>query len=141
VTTKLKRLSKRQLAVIEDLFAGRLEEQAVLDKHKVKRSLYNKWLNDQRFIEQFDQQINSAYRQSAAMIARYAPIAAAKLVQLTESKKPETALRACVDIITMPALSQTRPDERMKKDDEESSNNELSPETASRLLAALAAEK
>jgi hypothetical protein len=141
VTTKLKRLSKRQLAVIEDLFAGRLEEQAVLDKHKVKRSLYNKWLNDQRFIEQFDQQINSAYRQSAAMIARYAPIAAAKLVQLTESKKPETALRACVDIITMPALSQTRPDERMKKDDEESSNNELSPETASKILAALAAEK
>ena len=96
-----KKLSTRQLAVLEDLFSGELEEQAVLDKYKVSRNLYNRWLANETFAEQFAQCIAGAYRQSAVMIARYAPLAAAKLVQLTESEKAETARKACLDIILM----------------------------------------
>jgi hypothetical protein len=141
---KAKQLSKKQLAVIEDLFSGELGEQAVLDKYKVSRNIYNKWLANEAFAEQFDQRIAGAYRQSTTLIARYATLAAAKLVQLTESEKAETARKVCLDIISFPSLtgslSDAAPasvkDSKLQKD-----SPELSPETAGRLLAALAEGK
>lgn len=101
--TKAKRLSKKQLAVIDDVSAGELGEQAVLDKHKVSRDLYNRWLADKVFVEQFDQRIAGAYRQSTFLIARSAPLAAGRLVRLTESGKGETTRKVCLDIISMHA--------------------------------------
>lgn len=140
---KAKQLSKRQLAVIEDLFNGELDEQAVLDKYKVSRKLYYKWLADDAFVEQFDQRIAGAYRQSTLLLARYAPLAAAKLVQLTESEKEETARKACLDIISFPSLASSSADaapESVKDSKVQKPFPELSPETASRLLALLAEE-
>ena len=98
---KTKQLSKRQLDVIEDLFDERMLEQEVLDKYNVGRNLFNKWLLDETFTEQLDKRIATSYRSSTIYIARYAPLAAAKLVQLTDSAKVETARRACLDIISM----------------------------------------
>jgi hypothetical protein len=140
-----KRLKKRQLAVIDDMFSGELDEQAVLDKHKVSRNLYNRWLDDGLFVSEFDRRVISAHRQSSALIARYAPLAAAKLVQLTESEKEETARKACVDIISMPALLDKRmaySNESQTSDpDVSSQTQQLSEATVSRLLAALAQEE
>jgi len=138
-------LSKKQLAVIEDLFAGELDEAAVLDKHKISSSRYNKWLADERFAAAFAERIGRAYRQSQLIIARYAPLAAAKLVQLTESDSAETARKACLDIISMPtayprlavAGTATGNDPAINRADRQA----LSDEAASRLLAALAEEK
>jgi hypothetical protein len=135
-----KRLSKKQLAVIDDIFAGELDEQVVLDKHTVSRNVYNKWLADGTFADEFDHRIASAHRQSAALIARYAPLAAAKLVQLTNSEKEETARRACLDIISLPRLSAQRTEPRTDES-QTSAGRQLSPETASRLLAVLAEER
>ena len=132
---KKKSLTKKQLAVIEDLFAGELDEQAVLDKHNVNRNLYNKWLADERFAEQFNERIARAYRQSQFILARYAPLAAAKLVQLTESESQETARKACLDIISMQTIREAKDDGQMTMDER---RDGLSAETASRLLAALA---
>jgi len=139
-------LTKRQLAVIEDMFDGD-DEQAVLDKHKVSRRLYNKWLADSDFVGEFDRRIDAAYRQSAVLIARYAPLAAAKLVQLTESDKEETARRACLDIISMQntggRIQETEYRRGMKDDGRgtmDDGRSELNDETASRLLSALAEE-
>ena len=136
-------LTKRQFAVIEDMFDGD-DEQAVLDKYKVSRKLYNKWLADETFTGEFDRRIDASFRQSAALIARYAPLAAAKLVQLTESDKEETARKACLDIISMHA-SRTKDDGRQTKDacperSRRDGRNELTDETASKLLSALAEE-
>ncbi|MBA7656987.1 hypothetical protein ES703_64916 [subsurface metagenome] len=134
-----KQLKKRQLAVIDDMFSGELDEQSVLAKHKVSRDVYNKWLADGDFVEEFDLRIASAHRQSAALIARYAPLAAAKLVQLTESENQETARKACLDIISLPkigAQKTERPDKATKSSDNPA--EQLSEATASRLLAALA---
>lgn len=134
-----KLLSKKQLAVIDDMFTGELDEQSVLDKHNVSRSIYNKWLADERFGDEFSRRIASAHRQSELIIARYAPLAAAKLVQLTDSEKEETRRRACLDIISLPKL--------VAKETEQSTGPQspsdklpdlLPPETCSRLLAALA---
>ena len=142
---KAKQLTKRQLAVLADLFAGELDEQAVLDKYKVSSKLYNRWLADEQFADEFDHRIASAYRQSEFIIARYAPLAAAKLVQLTESDKDETARKACLDIISLPSLVEKRigqPSEPQTANfDMSGHTQQLSEQAASRLLAALAEEK
>jgi hypothetical protein len=134
-----KKLSKKQLAVIDDLFGGEIDEQAVLEKHKVNRNVYKRWMADELFISEFDHRIVSAHRQSAALIARYAPLAAAKLVQLTESDKEETARKACMDIISLPALLDKRTVQPGDlQTDETQLPKQLTEQAASRLLAALA---
>ena len=145
---KAKQLTQRQLAVIEDLFAGELDEQAILDKHNVDRQLYSKWQNDDDFIEQFEKRIADAYRQSAVLIARYAPLAAAKLIQLTESDKAETARKACLDIISMPILTANRKAQLSREESrlagtqaQPADTQQLSEQTAGRLLTVLAEEK
>jgi hypothetical protein len=149
---KASKLSKLQQAVIEDMFSGECNEQAVLDKHGVGRSLFNKWMADAQFAQQFEEQIASAYRQSEIILARYAPLAAAKLVQLTESENQETARKACLDIIEREYRRQNtewrKPsltgDRRQNIDDVAGTGNEptgqlqISDETASRILAVLA---
>jgi len=143
-----KQLTERQLAVIEDLFRGELDEQEILDKHNVSRNLYHEWQSDDSFIEQFDRRIASAYLQSAALIARYAPLAAAKLIQLTESEKAETARKACLDIISMPILTANRKTQLSREQSRlagtgalPADTQQLSEQTAGRLLAVLAEEK
>lgn len=139
---KRQQLSKRQLAVIEDMFSGELDEQSVLAKHKVSRSVYDRWLADDSFAEQFSQRIASAHRQSELIIARYAPLAAAKLVQLTESENQETARKACLDIISLPKIGPQKTEQSDKgKKDSDKQAEQLPEATVSRLLAALAEEK
>jgi len=134
--TKEKRLSKKQLAVVDDMFAGELGEPAVLDKHNVSRNLYNRWLTDKAFVEQLDQRVAGAHRQSTFLIARSAPLAAGRLVRLTESGKGETTRKVCLDIISMRA-----PTSRPAPTPEEAPDRpSLSPETSGRLLAVLAEE-
>ena len=140
--SKQNKLSQRQLDVIEDLFAGELDEQAVLQKHRVNPRLYKKWQADDAFIEQFERRIAAAHRQSAAMIARYAPVAAAKLVQLTQCDKEETARKACLDIISMQPLAakaaQPEPGTQTARPDTPEQSPPLSDQTASKILALLA---
>lgn len=140
--SKRKQLSKRRLAVIDDLFAAQFDEQLVLDKHKVSRNTYNKWLTDANFTDELSLRIDSSHRQSELIIARYASLAAAKLVQLTESKSEETARKACLDIISLPKKAASKTDQSTTADaDEQIGSQQLPPETVSRLLAALAEEK
>jgi len=133
-----KKLTRRQRAVIEDLFTAEMDELEVLEKHDVKPALYSRWLADERFVEQFDRRLDQAYRSGRLTLARYASVAAAKLVALTDCKKEETARKACLDIITLdsPAARAAIATE----DPTETSATELPPETAARLLAALAGE-
>ena len=133
---KSKHLTKRQLAVIEELFSDELTEQQVLNKYKVSRTLFNKWLSDETFIEHFDKCIVAAYRQSIAYLARYAELAASKLVRLTESDKPDIARRACLDIISM--LNGSNENPQFQKQESKTPEQTLSTETARRILAALA---
>lgn len=95
------KVTRKQRQVIEDIFRGQSDEQAVLEKHGVSARLFGSWCADRQFRDVFESYIESSYRQSRCIIARYAPLAAAKLVQLTESDKEETARKACLDIIAM----------------------------------------
>jgi len=139
--TNAKPLSARQLSVIDDLFEGRLEEQAILEKHNLSRKLYNKWLADEAFNGHLDRRMVWEYRRSEFMLAHYARVAVSNLVQLTDPKKPEAARKACIDIITMrtnrlagtPAVPVDNPTSAVPQP--------FSPETAGRILAVLAEEK
>ncbi len=137
-----KYLSQRQLTVLDDLFNSDLDEQAVLDKHKVRRSTYDRWLADKLFTERFKQYVNGLKRRSELLMAKYSCLAAAKLVELTASDKAETARKACLDIISVPKIADSR-DEQTDKAPKESSQQaeQLSDATASRLLTALAEVK
>jgi len=137
-----KQLTKRQLAVIDDLLSGELDEQAALDKHKVSRNIYNKWLADEQFSEQLRERITSSHRQSELIVARYAPLAAAKLVELTESQNPETARKACLDIMSLPPAATKKIQATSASEPAgEQEGQQLSDETVSRLLAVLAEQE
>ena len=134
-----RKLNKRQLAVLEDLFTGELDEQGVLDKHAVPRSLYERWFADERFSDQLERRIARAYRQSRMILARNAPTAAVRLVELTDCDKEETARKACLDIISLqwPA-GYNAPSGAPPLSQAPAPAPDLSPEAASRLLATLA---
>lgn len=138
--SKTHRPSKRQRLVIDDLFESGLAEAEVLAKHKVRVNTFRKWLRAGPFAQELSFRIESARRQSELLIARYAPVAAAKLVALATDSKEETARKACLDIITTLDSRCSIPDARRSMPDAniESRAEQLSPETASRLLAALA---
>lgn len=125
--------------MIDDLFAGQLDEQAILDKHNVSRNIYNKWLTDENFANEFDRRIAALNRQSKLITARYAPLAAARLVQLTESEKEETSRKACLDIISLPPPAAKKSEQSTELQNASAQQvPPLSDETAGRLLAALA---
>ena len=136
--SQAKRLTRRQQAMLEDLFTAEMDEQEVLEKHNVSYALYSRWLGDEQFIEQFERRIAQAYRSGRVILARYAAAAAVKLIELTTCEKEETARKACLDIITLhsPTAANEPPAAGAPS---EPSDIELAPETASRLLSALAA--
>ncbi len=136
-----KTLTKRQLTVIEQLFNGELSEQQVLEKYRVSRNLYSKWLADELFVREFERRITSVRLAGQALIARYSLVAAAKLVALTESENQETARKACLDVISLPGTPRNMQGPDSTQDARGDSAEQLSPQLAERLLAVLAAEK
>ena len=138
---KAKPLSAKQLAVIDDLFGGELDERAVLDKYKISRKLYNRWLTDPAFAVQLDRAVMAAYRRSALFVARNAPLAAEKLVALATNEKGETARKACIDIISMHTPAVSLPVAPVVQSDNRTDRPQITPETAGIILAVLAEEK
>lgn len=139
---KQRHLNKRQRLVIDDLFESGLAEAEVLAKHKVSVNTFRKWLRAGPFAQELSFRIESARRQSELIIARFAPVAAAKLVELATDSKEETARKACLDIISSPTGQKSQVQESVSSDEPlPSAAEQLSPETASRLLAALAEQK
>jgi len=135
--TKTKRLSARQIAVIDELFASETSEQDVLAKCRVSHKLYGRWLTDEIFAAELDRRMAEAYKRSALLIARHAPKAADRLLELAKCEKEETARKACLDIITAPGGNQANTAAETSPTDEP----KLSPETAGKLLAVLAEAK
>lgn len=144
--TRLKPLNAKQLAVIDDLFE-RKKKQEILEKHNISRKLYYRWLSDENFKRWLDMLIEWEYRLNEMILAREARQAVTNLMKLTESKQPETARKACIDIITMrtnllagkssdnPAVLPADNPKLLP----ESTN--LSSETAGKILAVIAEEK
>ena len=134
-----KALSRRQLAVIDDMFNGKGEESEVLAKHKLNAAIYRKWVTDPNFIAELESRIEAAILQGRLIISRYAPLAALKLVELTEGEKEETVRKACLDIISLPDVTKRATSTESENNDTPSHN--LSPEMAGELLHILSKGK
>ena len=132
-------MSKRQVAVIEALFSCEMDEQAILDKYRVSRNVYKQWLGDEHFQLELIRRMKIARILGEMLIAKYSFTAAAKLVELTDSEKEETARKACLDIISLPNPYTTKVEEYEKQLQEESP--QLTDEQASKILAVLAEDK
>jgi len=124
-------LGNKQRAVINDMFKNGLTEPETLEKHNIRPCRYRKWLENGMFKQEIDARIEAAMRQSKLVMARWLPLAAERLAQLTISEKDETARKACLDIISL------HTPETEHKTVEEVKPKELPPEVASKLLAAL----
>jgi len=134
-------LTGEQKAVLKDLFDGELDEQAVLAKHGVSVKTFNNWLKDELFSAEYDSRLLNLGRDGTVMLAKYMPVAASRLIELTDSKNQETARKACLDIINFQHQPAGRQADGQLQAERQDENIELSPELASRLLAALAEEK
>ncbi|MCK5225610.1 MAG: hypothetical protein KAQ89_02730 [Planctomycetes bacterium] len=137
------KLNKKQLTLIEDLFAGEIDEKQIIEKNKITKNTYNKWLADENFTAEIARRIAVARLQSKLLIARFSLAAAAKLVQLTESEKEETARRACLDIIAFPDSAGEK--QAQKHGDENGDSQSqldftLTEKAAEKLLTALCEE-
>jgi hypothetical protein len=132
-------LSKKQLSVIDEIFTGDIDTETVLAKHNVTRRLFNKWLGDEIFRAEFTRRIDWLNLQSQVMVARYASLAAAKLVSLTDSENQETKRKACLDIISLPRLADQK--QKVSSGNDLEQPEALHPDTASILLEALANQK
>ena len=131
-SSSIKKLSKKQLAVIDDLFDGRSKEADVLKKHKVSKGIYRKWLKEENFVGELAFRVEASRRQSDLIIAKFAPKAALKLVELADSEKNDTSRKACLDIISL-SLETNTPKEKSKNVREH-----ISSESAEKLLAEIA---
>jgi hypothetical protein len=127
-------LTKEQLQIIDDLFESGGDESAVLQKHKIPRKLWSDWLSDKDFADEIAARTDASKRHSQIILSKYAPFAAAKLVQLCESENQETSRKAVLDILNLQAGRKTQ-------DLPQPELPSLDAQTASKLLAALAEEK
>jgi hypothetical protein len=139
---KVKQLSQKQLEVIEDLFEEGLDEEAVLKKRRVRRRTYRRWHTMANFTAEYKRRLKQAKLECERIMAKYSNVAASKLVELTQSKKEEIARRASLDVIHyFRRKTKTKSRSASKTEPEAEKLPDLPPETASRLLAALAASK
>jgi hypothetical protein len=134
------RLTKRQRTLLDDLFTGLDNQQQALEKHKISASLYNRWLTEENFAAEYERRLHYARRQGELLIARYSSVAAAKLIELTQSANGETSRKACLDIITLLRPDSAKTDPGASVQENSDTPCELSPDLASRLLAALVAD-
>ncbi len=138
---KTKKISSRQINVLDGLFTGELTLNEVLKKCRVSQITYYDWLSDSMFMSAFDKRIDSARAVMLSTLAAYSQTALLSLVNLTRSEKTETARKACLDIVK---LVQDEKDEQTSKDDISAiptlshQGRTLTPSESSTILSALA---
>jgi len=141
IEKKTKKLSKRQMRVLDGMFTGELTLNEILKSCRVSQITYYDWLSDSFFMSAFDNRIDSARVILTATLAAYSQAALLSLVNLTRSEKTETARKACLDIVK---LVQDEKDEQISKEDISPvqtlshQGRTLTPSESSAILRALA---
>ena len=131
-------LSDKQRAVINDMSQNSIPEPEVLEKHNISPGRYRRWLKNGLFVQEIDDRIEAAMRQSKLVMAKWLPLVAGRLAQLTISEKDETARKACLDIISLYTPETDQKTAQNAQTVQAKEIKPLPPEIASKLLAALA---
>ncbi len=127
-----KNITLKQKIILDELFNG-VDEQTAAAKHKITMQTYRRWLGQSEFISELQYRIESAHRQSRILLARYRPLAAAKLIELMNNGEGETLRKACLDILSLP--------EKTNREQNNSNDNavmKISNKKASQILRILA---
>ena len=132
-------LTKQQIAVLNDIFNGKMSEENAVQKHKVTPRLYRKWLDDEVFADEIEFRTACLQRQSRLTVAKLMSFAAVKLVELMNSEKKELVRKACFDVISFPAGTVENNDS--KSESPADAAGQFDSELAGRLLEMLAEEK
>ena len=144
IEKKTKKLSSRQINVLDGLFTGELTLNEILKSCRVSQITYSDWLSDPFFMSAFDKRIDSGRAVLTSTLSAYSQAALLALVNLTRSEKTETARKACLDIVK---LVQDEKDEQTTKDDTPAmpmlshQGRTLTPGESSAILQALAEGK
>jgi len=101
VKSKRRGLTGLQRRFLDRLFSGDGDEAAALRELGIPTWRYRRWLANAAFLEEMAFRIGAARRQWQLLVARYAPAAAARLIALTTDEKPETARKACLDVLAL----------------------------------------
>jgi hypothetical protein len=129
-------LTKKQLKIIDEWFKNGGDEIEISMKYGISYKQWVKWLGNKYFSDEVAGRLELAKRRSQILLARYIPLAAAKLVQLCNSENNETSRKACLDILALETgLKQVS--DTLKSEAPEPAPT-IDPATASKLLAALA---
>jgi hypothetical protein len=80
---------------------ARVSENAVLKKHNVSRTTYERWLRQKLFSRQFQQYSASLARRTALAVAKAETEVAARLVEITRCQKEESARKACQQVLAI----------------------------------------
>ena len=129
-------ITKKQRAVLDEIFDNGLSETDAATKHGIDAATYRRWLKDETYQNEMRLYIESAQRQGRLLIARHCAFAAAKLVGLANSDKEETARKACLDII---GAYQTTDNRVQSTDDSEQQTDfNITNEKAEKILEILA---
>lgn len=131
-----KKLTRRQLELIEALASGRAIPEAMA-KCRVSEAIFRKWTSSQAFNTELAYRQQLAKAQSELLISRFIPVAASKLISLLESEKEETVRKACLDILQLTSRQSKTETTTAAK----SSKVSLSPKMAEKMLKLLAEEK
>jgi hypothetical protein len=126
-------LGRKQKAVINDLLNG-VNKYESLEKNRISPSRYRLWLKNKLFRQELLARFDSQKRQGKFVMARCIPHAAEILAKLIDSDKPETARKACSEIIAL----HTQNAEEQTETEKMSNQPKISDEKAARMLAILA---
>jgi len=137
-------ITKSQAIIVNEMIQdGDIDK--VLDNHRIRIEKFHFWLLDKRFSDYVECCIKFAFLKAKFIIAGYAVTSAAKLIQLMDSDKPETARKACLDILKGPVLYSNQSEEKAGTDVTNANlpkvslgNKLLDDKTASTILEKLA---
>jgi len=128
-------ITENQTDALDELYANGGDESAVQAKFNISRNVWQSWLDNHYFTAEMNARHDSLQRQADIMLAKFKPIAMAVLISLCQSQNEEVSRKACVELLNL----KFQFDEKKVQQPED--NEQLSPETASKMLALLAEEK
>ncbi len=99
-TSQTTRLTKKQRDLIDALADGKTPSEAIAECN-VTPAVFRRWLGGEAFAAEMAVRQDIARRQSKLMLAKSATEAAANLIGLLKAEQPETARKACLDVLAL----------------------------------------
>jgi hypothetical protein len=135
-------LTKEQLKIIYNWIRNEEDETKILKKYRITYKKWAQWLNDENVRQEIKGKVLAAKTRSKLFLARYLPLASAKLIELCNSDNYETSRKACIEILNFAHQNSIESDdEQIDAKDKLPNVSEFDSQTQSKLLAVLAESK